>query len=50
MTEKVRLDRRNFLKQAAGAVGAVTQAESWITARARTRIARRGQENNNRAH
>ena len=29
MTEKLRLDRRNFLKQAAGAVGAVTQAENW---------------------
>ena len=29
MTEKLRLDRRNFLKQAAGAVGAATQAESW---------------------
>lgn len=26
MTEKLRLDRRNFLKQAAGAVGAATQA------------------------
>jgi uncharacterized protein (DUF608 family) len=26
MTEKLKLDRRNFLKQAAGAVGAVTQA------------------------
>ncbi len=26
MTEKVKLDRRNFLKQAAGAVGAATQA------------------------
>jgi uncharacterized protein (DUF608 family) len=29
MTEKLRLDRRNFLKQAAGAVGAATQAEHW---------------------
>jgi uncharacterized protein (DUF608 family) len=29
MTEKLRLDRRNFLKQAAGAVGAATQAENW---------------------
>jgi non-lysosomal glucosylceramidase len=29
MTEKLRLDRRNFLKQAAGAVGAVTHAGSW---------------------
>jgi uncharacterized protein (DUF608 family) len=32
MTEKLSLDRRNFLKQAAGAVGAVgavTQAEHW---------------------
>ena len=28
MTEKLRLDRRNFLKQAAGAVGAATQAGS----------------------
>jgi len=29
MTEKLRLDRRDFLKQAAGAVGAATQAEHW---------------------
>jgi non-lysosomal glucosylceramidase len=29
MTEKLKLDRRDFLKQAAGAVGAVTQAENW---------------------
>jgi len=29
MTEKVRLDRRHFLKQAAGAVGAATQVENW---------------------
>ena len=29
MTEKLRLDRRNFLKQAAGAVGAATQANNW---------------------
>jgi len=29
MTEKLRFDRRNFLKQAAGAVGAATQAENW---------------------
>jgi uncharacterized protein (DUF608 family) len=29
MTETLRLDRRGFLKQAAGAVGAVTQAEHW---------------------
>jgi len=29
MTEKLRLDRRSFLKQAAGAVGAATQAENW---------------------
>jgi non-lysosomal glucosylceramidase len=29
MTEKLRLDRRNFLRQAAGAVGAATQAENW---------------------
>src|ERR1700677_2240322 len=31
MTEKVKLDRRDFLKQAAGAVGAATQAENWST-------------------
>src|ERR1700722_13213461 len=31
MSEKVSLDRRNFLKQAAVAVGAVTQAEHWPT-------------------
>jgi non-lysosomal glucosylceramidase len=31
MTEKMKLDRRNFLKQAAGAVGAATQAEKWST-------------------
>jgi len=29
MNEKLTLDRRNFLKQAAGAVGAVTQADHW---------------------
>ncbi|MGA2050230.1 MAG: GH116 family glycosyl-hydrolase [Terracidiphilus sp.] len=29
MTEKIRLDRRDFLRQAAGAVGAATQAENW---------------------
>jgi uncharacterized protein (DUF608 family) len=29
MTDKLKLDRRNFLKQAAGAVGAATQAENW---------------------
>ncbi|MGA2167681.1 MAG: twin-arginine translocation signal domain-containing protein, partial [Terracidiphilus sp.] len=29
MTENLRLDRRDFLKQAAGAVGAATQAEHW---------------------
>ena len=29
MTEKPSLDRRNFLKQAAGAVGAATQVENW---------------------
>ncbi|MGH9726824.1 MAG: GH116 family glycosyl-hydrolase, partial [Candidatus Acidiferrales bacterium] len=31
MTDKLSLNRRNFLKQAAGAVGAVTQAERWAT-------------------
>ncbi len=31
MTEKLRLDRRNFLKQAAGAVGAATQAGNLHT-------------------
>ena len=46
MTEKVRLDRRNFLKQAAGAVGAVTQAESWIT-HAQGQESHGAQENNN---
>jgi len=29
MTERLSLDRRNFLKQAAGAVGAATQVEHW---------------------
>ena len=29
MTEKLSLNRRNFLKQAAGTVGAVTQAPHW---------------------
>jgi uncharacterized protein (DUF608 family) len=29
MTEKPKLDRRDFLKQAAGAVGAVTQTNQW---------------------
>jgi non-lysosomal glucosylceramidase len=29
VTEKLRQDRRNFLKQAAGAVGAATQADLW---------------------
>jgi uncharacterized protein (DUF608 family) len=29
MTKKLSLDRRNFLKQAAGAMGAVAQAEHW---------------------
>ena len=29
MKEKPGLDRRDFLKQAAGAVGAVTQAKHW---------------------
>jgi uncharacterized protein (DUF608 family) len=31
MTDKLKLDRRNFLKQAAVAVGAAAQAESWST-------------------
>ena len=43
MSEKLRLDRRNFLKQAAGAVGAATQAENW-TALAQAQDAHYGQE------
>jgi non-lysosomal glucosylceramidase len=31
MTEKLRLNRRNFLRQAAGAVGAATQVDNWTT-------------------
>lgn len=31
MTEKVKLDRRHFLKQAGGALGAATQAQNWST-------------------
>ncbi len=43
MTEKMKLDRRNFLKQAAGAVGAATQAENWSTL-AQAQAVRDGQE------
>jgi non-lysosomal glucosylceramidase len=31
MTDKLRLDRRDFLRHAAGAVGAATQAELWAS-------------------
>jgi non-lysosomal glucosylceramidase len=45
MTEKLRLDRRNFLRQAAGAVGAATQAENW-TALAHGQGSHEGREEN----
>ena len=48
MTEKMKLNRRNFLKQAAGAVGAATQAENWSTqAHAETARDERDKKQNN---
>jgi len=43
MTEKLRLDRRRFLKQAAGALGAATQGEN-LSALAQAQGPHEGQE------